>query len=204
MKDEIKFLDHRTTYINGKISAGKNVVVESNVIFEGEITIGDNVRIRANSTIINSVIESESEIKHYSLVKNSVISKNSIIGPYARLRSGTQIGNCSQIGSFVEIKNSIVGKFCKINHMAFIGDADIEDNVIIGAGTITCNHDGKESQRTIIRSGAYIGSNVNLIAPIEIGNDALIGAGSTISKEAPRDKITIERSKQVSFEKQKK
>ena len=85
--------------------------------------------------------------------------------------------------------------------MAFIGDAYIEDNVTIGAGTITCNHDGRKSQRTTIRSGAYIGSNVNLIAPIEIGKDALIGAGSTISKEAPQDKITIERSKQVSFEK---
>tara|TARA_B100001250_G_C19777646_1_gene780341 strand:+ start:399 stop:1013 length:615 start_codon:yes stop_codon:yes gene_type:complete len=204
MNNEIKFLDRRTTHISGEINAGSNVVVESNVIFEGKITIGNNVRIRANSTIINSVIESESEIKHYSLIKNSIISQNSIIGPYARLRTGTEIGNNTQIGSFVEIKNSIIGNFCKINHMAFIGDANIEDNVIIGAGTITCNHDGKESQHTIIRSGAYIGSNVNLIAPIEIGNDALIGAGSTISKEAPENKITIERSEQMSFEKSKK
>ncbi len=201
MTNEIKFLDQKTVYINGEINAGSNVVVESNVIFEGDITIGDNVRIRANSTIINSVIQSETEIKHYSLVKNSIISKNSIIGPYARLRSGTKIGNNTQIGSFVEIKNSIIGNFCKINHMAFIGDTLMEDKVIIGAGTITCNHDGKISQQTIIRSGAYIGSNVNLIAPIEIGNDALIGAGSTISKEAPKNKVTIERSSQKSFEK---
>ena len=203
MTNKIKFLDQKTTYINGEINAGSNVVVESNVIFEGNITIGNNVKIRANSTIIDSVIGSEIEIKHYSLVKNSIISDNSIIGPYARLRSGTEIGDGTQIGSFVEIKNSIIGKSCKVNHMAFIGDADIEDNVIIGAGTITCNHDGKESQKTVVRTGAYIGSNVNLIAPLTIGKNAFIGAGSTITQDAPDEKLTLARQRQVSVERKK-
>lgn len=203
MTSEIKFLDPSSTIIKGEISSGSNIVVESNVIFEGHVTIGNNVIIRANSTIINSVIESGSEIKHYSLVKNAIISENSMIGPYARLRSGTEIGNDTQIGSFVEVKNSTIGNSCKINHMAFIGDADIEDNVIIGAGTITCNHDGKQSQKTFICSGAYIGSNVNLIAPLTIGKNAFIGAGSTITEDAPESKLTLARTRQVSLEKNK-
>ena len=203
MTDEIKFLDPRTTYINGEVIAGSNVIVEGNVILEGDITIGNNVTIRANSTIINSIVESECEIKHYSFVENSIISKSATVGPYARLRPGTKIGRGTQIGSFVEVKNSTIGNLCKINHMAFIGDAHIEDNVIIGAGTITCNHDGKTSQKTVICSGAYIGSNVSLIAPLSVGENAFIGAGSTVTDDAPSEKLTIARSKQISIERKK-
>ena len=115
------------------------------------------------------------------------------------MRTGTNIKNHSQIGAFVEIKNSIIGCNCKINHMAFIGDAILGNYVNIGAGTITCNHDGNDTQQTIIHSGSYIGSNVNLIAPIVIEENAIIGAGSTITENAPKNKLTLSRSKQVTI-----
>ena len=200
----MQMLDPKLVFIRGNLEHGSNVLIETNVTFEGDVYLGNNVVIRANTIIRNSKIGSETEIKQYSFINNSNISEGCIVGPYARLRTGSDINSNSQIGTYVEVKNSKIGSNCKINHMAFIGDAIIEDNVIIGAGTITCNHDGKETQQTIIKSGAYIGSNVNLIAPIEIGNNALIGAGSTVTNSAPNNKITIERAQQVSFDKKKR
>ena len=199
----MNMLDPKLVYIRGNLKHGSNVFIETNVTFEGDVFLGNNVIIRANTTIRNSKIGSETEIKHYSLINNSHISERCIVGPYARLRTGSEIESNSQIGTYVEIKDSKIGSDCKINHMAFIGDAIIEDNVIIGAGTITCNHDGKKSRQTIIKSGAYIGSNVNLVAPVKIGNNAVIGAGSTITSSAPDDKMTIERSRQISVDKKR-
>ena len=195
----VKILDTEKIEIRGNLECGKNVVIETNVIIEGEVYLGDNVKVRSNTIIINSSINDHTEIRNNTLIKNSIINENCIIGPYARLRSGTKIASNAQIGTFVEIKKSVVGSGCKINHMAFIGDATLGEDVIIGAGTITCNHDGHESQQTIIQSGAYIGSNVNLIAPIIIEENAIIGAGSTITKNAPKNKITLSRSEQISI-----
>ena len=199
LENGVTILDIEKLEIRGNLECGKEVFIETNVIIEGDVFLGDYVTIRSNTIIIDSSIGNHTEVKSNSLIKNSIISENCIIGPYSRLRSGTKIANNSQIGTFVEIKKSTIGSDCKINHMAFIGDATLGEDVIIGAGTITCNHDGHESQQTIIQSGAYIGSNVNLIAPIIIEENAIIGAGSTITKNAPKNKITLSRSEQISI-----
>ena len=195
----VNILDIEKLEIRGNLECGKDVFIETNVIVEGNVYLGDYVTIRSNTIIIDSSINNHTEIKSNSLIRNSIISENCVIGPYSRLRSGTKIANNSQIGTFVEIKKSTIGSGCKINHMAFIGDAILGDDVIIGAGTITCNHDGNDTQQTIIHSGSYIGSNVNLIAPIVIEENAIIGAGSTITENAPKNKLTLSRSKQVTI-----
>ena len=195
----VNILDIEKLEIRGNLECGKDVFIETNVIIEGNVYLGDYVTIRSNTIIIDSSINNHTEIKSNSLIRNSIIGENCIIGPYSRLRSGTKIANNSQIGTFVEIKKSTIGSGCKINHMAFIGDAILGDDVIIGAGTITCNHDGNDTQQTIIHSGSYIGSNVNLIAPIVIEENAIIGAGSTITENAPKNKLTLSRSKQVTL-----
>ena len=195
----VNILDIEKLEIRGNLECGKGVFIETNVIIEGNVYLGDYVTIRSNTIVIDSSIENHTEVKSNSLIKNSIISENCVIGPYSRLRSGTKIANNSQIGTFVEIKKSTIGSGCKINHMAFIGDAILGNDVIVGAGTITCNHDGHDSQQTIIHSGSYIGSNVNLIAPIVIEENAIIGAGSTITENAPKNKLTLSRSKQVTI-----
>jgi bifunctional UDP-N-acetylglucosamine pyrophosphorylase/glucosamine-1-phosphate N-acetyltransferase len=195
----VNILDIEKLEIRGNLECGKDVFIETNVIVEGNVYLGDYVTIRSNTIIIDSSINNHTEIKSNSLIRNSIISENCVIGPYSRLRSGTKIANNSQIGTFVEIKKSTIGSGCKINHMAFIGDAILGDDVIIGAGTITCNHDGNDTQQTIIHSGSYIGSNVNLIAPIVIEENAIIGAGSTITENAPKNKLTLSRAKQVTI-----
>ena len=196
----VKILDIEKLEIRGNLECGKDVLIETNVIIEGEVRLGDSVKIRSNTIIIDSSIDNCTEIKSNTIIRKSEINKNCIIGPFSRIRTGTKIGDYSQIGSFVEIKKSTIGSGCKINHMAFIGDAILGDDVIIGAGTITCNHDGNESQQTVIHSGSYIGSNVNLIAPIVIGENATIGAGSTITKDAPDSKLTLSRPQQITVE----
>ena len=196
----VNILDIEKLEIRGNLECGKGVFIETNVIIEGNVYLGDYVTIRSNTIVIDSSIENHTEVKSNSLIKNSIISENCVIGPYSRLRSGTKIANNSQIGTFVEIKKSTIGSGCKINHMAFIGDAILGNDVIVGAGTITCNHDGHYSQQTIIHSGSYIGSNVNLIAPVIIEENAIIGAGSTITQNAPKNKLTLSRSKQVTVE----
>jgi bifunctional UDP-N-acetylglucosamine pyrophosphorylase/glucosamine-1-phosphate N-acetyltransferase len=195
----VNILDLEKLEIRGNLECGKDVFIETNVIVEGNVYLGDYVTIRSNTIIVDSSINNHTEIKSNSLIRNSIISENCVIGPYSRLRSGTKVANNSQIGTFVEIKKSTIGSGCKINHMAFIGDAILGDDVIIGAGTITCNHDGNDTQQTIIHSGSYIGSNVNLIAPIVIEENAIIGAGSTITENAPKNKLTLSRSKQVTI-----
>ena len=195
----VNILDIEKLEIRGNLECGKDVFIETNVIVEGNVYLGDYVTIRSNTIIVDSSINNHTEIKSNSLIRNSIISENCVIGPYSRLRSGTKIANNSQIGTFVEIKKSTIGSGCKINHMAFIGDAILGDDVIIGAGTITCNHDGNDTQQTIIHSGSYIGSNVNLIAPIVIEENAIIGAGSTITENAPKNKLTQSRAKQVTI-----
>jgi len=196
----VKILDIEKLEIRGNLECGRDVLIETNVIFEGEVFLGDGVKIRSNTIITDSSINNYTEVKSNSIIRNSTISQNCIIGPYSRIRTGTKIDNYTQIGTFVEIKKSLIGSGCKINHMAFIGDATIGNDVIIGAGTITCNHDGHESQQTTIHSGSYIGSNVNLIAPVVIGENATVGAGSTITKNAPENKLTLSRPKQVTVE----
>ena len=182
--------------IRGQLICGKNVVIDINVIFEGNVELGDNVTIGANCILMDSVIGKGSHIKPFSLVEGAIIGQNTFIGPFGRIRHGTKIENNVQIGNFVEIKNSTIKNNGRINHLSFIGDANIEEDVTIGAGTITCNHDGLNTNFTTIKKGAYIGSGSNLIAPLKIGSYSTIGAGSTIVRDVPDKSLTIARSKQ--------
>jgi bifunctional UDP-N-acetylglucosamine pyrophosphorylase / glucosamine-1-phosphate N-acetyltransferase len=187
-------------HIRGSVSCGKNVKFDLNIIIEGDVRLGDNVEVGANSILRDCTIGSGTVINPFSLVENAVIGKNCIIGPYGRIRPDVSIGDYVSIGNFVEIKSSNIASKCRINHLAFIGDADLAEQVTIGAGVITCNHDGVGINRTIIERGAYVGSGCNLVAPLKINTNATIASGSTITEEAAADALTIARSRQVKIE----
>jgi bifunctional UDP-N-acetylglucosamine pyrophosphorylase / glucosamine-1-phosphate N-acetyltransferase len=178
---------------------GQDIEIDINVILEGKNKIGNNVTIGANTRIKNSVIGDHVEILDNCIIENAVIGAGSRIGPFARLRPDTVLANNVHIGNFVEIKKSDVAEKSKINHLSYIGDTTVGSNVNIGAGTITCNYDGVNKFRTIIEDGAFIGSDTQLVAPVTVGKNATIGAGSTITKDSPENQLTLSRVKQVSI-----
>ena len=197
LRDGVRIRDPDRVAIRGELRCGAGVEIDLNVIIEGRVSLGDEVKIGANAILINATIGAQSVVHPYSLVADAVIGAHSFVGPYARVRPGSTIGDSVQIGNFVEVKNAVIGMGSRINHLAFIGDATLGDGVTIGAGTITCNHDGVEVQRTQIGANAYVGSGCELVAPIRIGENSIIGAGSTITHDAPAGQLTIARSRQV-------
>ncbi|MBA54347.1 MAG: UDP-N-acetylglucosamine diphosphorylase/glucosamine-1-phosphate N-acetyltransferase [Pseudomonadales bacterium] len=186
--------------IRGEVSVGQDCFIDVNAIFEGKNSLGDNVQIGPNCLIQNSTIGSNSVIKANSVLENAVVGKDCDIGPYARLRPGTKLSDQVKIGNFVETKNIQMGMASKANHLTYLGDSVIGKDVNIGAGTITCNYDGANKHQTVIGDNAFIGSNSSLVAPVEIGEGATIGAGSTISKDAKGHALTVTRAKQVTLE----
>jgi bifunctional UDP-N-acetylglucosamine pyrophosphorylase / glucosamine-1-phosphate N-acetyltransferase len=178
-------------------SLGQDIEIDINVILEGTNKIGSNVRIGANTRIKNSIIADNVEILDNCVIEDTVIGMGSRIGPFARLRPETVLANNVHIGNFVEIKKSEVAENSKINHLSYVGDTTVGCNVNIGAGTITCNYDGVNKFRTVIEDGAFIGSDTQLVAPVLIGKNATIGAGSTITKDSPENQLTLSRAKQV-------
>ncbi len=187
-------------HIRGKVSCGENVKIELNVIIEGDVKLGDNVTIGSHSILRNCIIGKGTIVKPFSLVEGSIIGENCFIGPYGRIRPDVSIGDNVSIGNFVEIKNSNIASKCQINHHSFVGDSDLAEQVIIGAGVITCNHDGVGIKRTEISRGVYVGSGCNLVAPLKINANATIAAGSTITDEVAPDTLTVARSRQVQVE----
>jgi len=182
--------------IRGNLNCGRDVEIDVNCVFEGDVTLGDNVKIAANCMIKNTVIKAGAQIAPFTHIDETEIGENSRIGPYARLRPGTVLQSETHIGNFVELKNAQVDVGSKVNHLSYIGDATIGKNVNIGAGTITCNYDGANKFKTTIEDGAFIGSDSQLIAPVTIGKNATIAAGSTITKNAPADALTFCRTKE--------
>lgn len=180
-------------------SFGQDIEIDINVILEGNNKIGSHVSIGANTRIKNSTIGDDVEILDNCIIENAVIGASSRIGPFARLRPDTVLGNNVHIGNFVEIKKSDVAEQSKINHLSYIGDSTVGRKVNIGAGTITCNYDGVNKFRTTIGDGVFIGSDTQLIAPVTIGDNSTIGAGSTITKDTPKDQLTLSRAKQLSI-----
>jgi bifunctional UDP-N-acetylglucosamine pyrophosphorylase/glucosamine-1-phosphate N-acetyltransferase len=183
----------------GTLSFGKDCVIDINVVFEGDNELGDNVTISPNCIIKNSKIGDNSEIKANSMIEDSTIGSNTAIGPFARLRPESHIGNNAKIGNFVEVKKSTIGNTSKVSHLSYVGDSALGEGVNVGAGVITCNYDGVNKHQTIIKDGAFIGSNTQLIAPVTIGKNATIGAGSTINRDAPDEKLTLSRNKQATL-----
>jgi len=197
MEKGLTIIDPKRFDIRGELQFGKDVEIDINVILEGNVDLKNNVKIGSNVIIKNSIIGENSLILPNTIIEDSIIGSNNTIGPFARIRPNTKTSNKSKIGNFVEIKKSEIGINSKISHLSYIGDSSIGNNVNIGAGTITCNYDGVNKYKTIIEDGAFIGSNCKFIAPVTIGENATIGAGSTITNDAPNDKLTLERSKQI-------
>ena len=186
--------------IRGEIVVGLDVTIDVNVVFEGKVVLEDGVTIGANCVVRDATIGSDSVVHPNCVIDGATISRDTRIGPFARLRPGANLAESVHIGNFVEVKKSVLGARSKANHLTYIGDAEVGSDVNIGAGTITCNYDGVNKHRTVIGDRAFIGSGVELVAPVQIGAGATIGAGSTISKEAPPEKLTLERAKQSTIE----
>lgn len=182
----------------GDLKAEPGVIIDINVIIEGSVCIGSGSIVGANSTLINSTLGQNVNIKPYSHIDSSQIDNQVIVGPFARIRPGCHLKDNSRVGNFVELKNTHLGPSSKANHLTYLGDADIGAEVNIGAGTITCNYDGTYKHKTTIEKCAFIGSNTALIAPVTIGENSTIGAGSTITKSAPSNALTLSRSRQIS------
>ncbi len=198
MRQGVTLYDPNRFDLRGRIEQiGSDVEIDINVILEGEIRIGNNVKIGANTIIRNATIEDDVEILPNCVIENARVGGASRIGPFARLRPETALGRNVHIGNFVEIKKSTVADSSKINHLSYVGDADVGSKVNIGAGTITCNYDGVNKFRTVIGDGAFIGSNTQLVAPVTVGDNATIGAGSTITKDAPAEQLTLARNRQT-------
>ena len=187
--------------LRGEIeSIGHDVEIDINVILEGRIKLGERVRIGPNCLIRDCEIGDDVEIFANCVLEDAIVGNACRIGPFARLRPETRLGVDVHIGNFVEVKKSTIASRSKANHLSYIGDTDMGAGVNIGAGTITCNYDGANKHRTIIEDNAFIGSDTSLVAPVRIGKNATIGAGSVITKEAPPDALTLTRAKQVTLE----
>ncbi len=182
--------------LRGEITVGTDVIIDTNVIFEGKVSIGDNVTIASNCIISDSSIGDNVEIKANSILEQASVAADCVIGPFARLRPGSQLAEKAKIGNFVETKKTIIGEGSKVSHLSYIGDAEIGSGVNIGAGTITCNYDGVNKFKTKINDGAFIGSNTSLVAPVTIGKEATVGAGSTITREVSDNNLAVARGKQ--------
>jgi bifunctional UDP-N-acetylglucosamine pyrophosphorylase / glucosamine-1-phosphate N-acetyltransferase len=185
--------------LRGTLSVGQDVEFDLNVLLEGDITIGDRCQIGANVILRHVTLGDNVHIKDNCVIENAVIGEDCRVGPFARIRPDTHLSRGVHVGNFVEIKKSLIDEGSKINHLSYVGDAEIGKQVNVGAGVITCNYDGVNKFKTIIEDSAFIGSNCSLVAPITIARNATIGAGSTLSKDAPEDALTLGRAKQVTI-----
>ncbi|MDP1537738.1 MAG: bifunctional UDP-N-acetylglucosamine diphosphorylase/glucosamine-1-phosphate N-acetyltransferase GlmU [Burkholderiales bacterium] len=181
MEQGVTLADPARIDVRGSLACGKDVFIDVNCVFEGKVVLGDGVRIAPNCVI-----------------QDAVVGAGSIVGPFARLRPGTVLAEDVHIGNFVEVKNSTIAAHSKANHLAYIGDATVGSRVNVGAGTITCNYDGANKYRTVIEDDVFIGSDTQLVAPITVGRGATLGAGTTLTRDAPPDQLTISRPKQIS------
>ena len=196
MEKGVTVLDPNRIDIRGQLTCGQDVTIDIGCIFEGNVNLGNNVHIKPYSFIKNSDIDENSTIEAFSHIDSSKVGSSCRVGPYARLRPGTVLESEVHIGNYVEIKNSLVDQGTKINHLSYIGDSEIGKNVNIGAGTITCNYDGVDKHKTIIEDDVFVGSNTQIVAPLKVGKGATIGAGSTITKDVPKNDLTLSRAQQ--------
>ncbi len=186
--------------LRGSLDCGRDVYIDVGCVFEGVVTLADGVRIGPHCVIKDAVIGAGTHVEAFSHIQEARVADEARIGPYARLRPGADIGTQAHVGNFVEIKKSQLGQGSKANHLAYIGDAVIGQRVNIGAGTITCNYDGVNKSQTIIEDDAFIGSDTQLVAPVRVGRGATLGAGTTLTKDAPADRLTISRPVQKTIE----
>lgn len=192
----VTLIDPARLDVHGSLSAGRDVVIEANVVIKGTVSLGDNVYIESGCVLDNCTIGAGARVYSHSRLEHCEVGANAQVGPFARLRPKTVLDEGVRIGNFVETKAATIGKGSKINHLSYIGDATIGSAVNIGAGTITCNYDGANKYRTTLGDRVFIGSNSALVAPVNIGDGATIGAGSVITKDVPAEQLALTRSEQ--------
>jgi bifunctional UDP-N-acetylglucosamine pyrophosphorylase/glucosamine-1-phosphate N-acetyltransferase len=195
----VGFADPARVDIRGRLECGKDVFIDVNAVIEGDVYLGDGVKVESNNLVRDSRLGAGTVVHSNCHIEGATTGDNCEIGPFARLRPGAELASNVKIGNFVEVKKSTIADGSKVNHLTYIGDAEIGTGVNVGAGTITCNYDGANKHKTTIGDGVFIGSGVELVAPVKVGAGATIGAGSTITKTAPDGELTIGRSKQVTI-----
>jgi len=200
MEAGVTLLDPARIDVRGTLSCGSDVVIDVGCVFEGKVTLDSGTRVGPYCIVRNSAIGKQVAIQAFSHLDGAVVGANSIIGPYARLRPGADLANDVHIGNFVEVKNSKINSNSKANHLAYVGDSLVGARVNIGAGTITCNYDGINKHQTIIEDDVFIGSDTQLVAPVRVGRGATLGAGTTLTKDAPANQLTVSRVKQLSIQ----
>ena len=200
MIEGVTIVDPARFDARGPVSVGRDVHIDVNVVLEGVVKLGHRVHIGPNVLIRDSEIGDDVEIHANCVIDRAVVGARSIVGPFARLRPEAKLHEDVHVGNFVEVKKSELHRGAKANHLTYLGDATVGEKVNVGAGTITCNYDGVNKWRTEIGAGAFIGSGTMLVAPVKVGAGATIGAGSTITRDTPDDKLTLERSKQITID----
>lgn len=199
MGEGVTLIDPARLDVRGELACGKDVEIDVNCVFEGRVRLGDGVRVGANCVVRDAMIGAGTRIAAFSQIEGTVMGETCVIGPYARTRPGTRLGDDVHLGNFVEVKNSHIDNHSKANHLAYVGDADIGQRVNVGAGTITCNYDGANKYRTVIEDDVFIGSDTQLVAPVRVGRGATLAAGTTLTKDAPEAQLTVSRAKQISI-----
>ncbi len=200
MEAGVTLADPARIDVRGQLHCGRDVSIDVNCIFEGKVTLGDGAAVGANCVLRDCVVGAGTEIRPFTHIEGAKIGANARIGPYARLRPGTELADQTHVGNFVEMKKTRMGAGSKANHLAYVGDAVVGERVNIGAGTITCNYDGVNKYQTVIEDDAFIGSDSQLVAPVRVGKGATLGAGTTLTSDAPADKLTLSRAPQVTIE----
>ncbi len=196
MREGVTLLDPARLDIRGRLQCGQDVTLDINTVLVGDVEIGDRVTVGPNCLIRNARIGNGTQIEANSVVDGAVVGENCQVGPFARLRPGTELAAQAKVGNFVETKQSYVGEGSKVNHLTYIGDSRIGKGVNVGAGTITCNYDGVNKFQTVMKDGAFIGSNSSLVAPVTIGENATVGAGSVVTKDVPDQGLAVARGQQ--------
>ena len=196
MLSGVTIIDPDRTYIDAGVSVGSDTVIYPGAHIIGKTVIGSGCVIEEGSRIVDSTLGDGTKVRSYSIIESTKVGKDGVIGPFARLRPGSDIADEVRIGNFVEVKNAIIGRGTKANHLSYLGDAVIGSGVNIGAGTITCNYDGEKKHQTVIEDRAFIGSDTQLVAPVKVGRGAYVGSGTTVTKDVPPDALVVTRVKE--------
>ena len=199
MEEGVRLADPARLDVRGELLCGRDVFIDVNCVFEGRVELAEAVEIGPNCVLKNAKIGAGARLAAFTHIEDAIVGPDGVIGPFARLRPGTELAEGVHVGNFVEIKKTRIAAHSKANHLAYIGDAIIGSRVNIGAGTITCNYDGVNKFQTLIEDDAFIGSDTQLVAPVTVGRGATLGAGTTLTKDAPAGTLTLSRARQVSI-----
>lgn len=200
MRQGVTLRDPARVDIRGEVVAGRDVLIDVNVVLEGKVIIEDGVTIGANTVICNTVLRKGAVVKSHCHLEGAELGEGADCGPFARLRPGAVLGKHAHVGNFVELKNARMGEGAKAGHLSYLGDSEIGARTNIGAGTITCNYDGANKHKTVMGEDVFIGSNSSIVAPVTLGDGAVTGAGSAITSDVPAGALAIGRGRQRNIE----